>query len=126
MSIGIAYNPCKNCKEMDKCSICELTYYRKGYIKSPIADAVEVRSDYNVGDFCLYGFADGNKSLAIVEIIKILDDKRKIAGVKFHKVIIDNTGNGFFHYLFKSGKTMNASFKYLKNITPEIVEDEKG
>lgn len=42
MSIGIAYNPCKNCKEMDKCSICELTYYRKGYIKSPTADAVEV------------------------------------------------------------------------------------
>lgn len=42
MSIGIAYNPCKNCNEMDKCSICELTYYRKGYIKSPTADAVEV------------------------------------------------------------------------------------
>ena len=42
MSIGIAYNPCKNCKEMDKCSICELTYYRKGYIKSPTADVVEV------------------------------------------------------------------------------------
>lgn len=42
MSIGIAYNPCKNCKEMDKCSICELTYYRKGYIKSPTAD---VRAD---------------------------------------------------------------------------------
>ena len=42
MSIGIAYNPCKNCKEMDKCSICELTYYRKGYIKSPTADGVEV------------------------------------------------------------------------------------
>ena len=43
MSIGIAYNPCKNCKEMDKCSICELTYYRKGYIKSPTADVEEVR-----------------------------------------------------------------------------------
>lgn len=42
MSIGIAYNPCKNCKEMDRCSICELTYYRKGYIKSPTADGVEV------------------------------------------------------------------------------------
>lgn len=40
MSIGIAYNPCKNCKEMDKCSICELTYYRKGYIKSPTADVI--------------------------------------------------------------------------------------
>lgn len=42
MSIGIAYNPCKNCKETDKCSICELTYYRKGYINSPTADVVEV------------------------------------------------------------------------------------
>ena len=42
MSIGIAYNPCKNCKETDKCSICELTYYRNGYIKSPTADVVEV------------------------------------------------------------------------------------
>jgi hypothetical protein len=46
MSIGIAYNPCKNCKEMDKCSICELTYYRKGYIKSPTADVVAVRHGY--------------------------------------------------------------------------------
>ena len=46
MSIGIAYNPCKNCKEMDKCSICELTYYRKGYIKSPSADVAEVRHGY--------------------------------------------------------------------------------
>lgn len=42
MSIGIAYNPCKNCKETDKCIICELTYYRKGYVKSPTADVVEV------------------------------------------------------------------------------------
>lgn len=42
MSIGIAYNPCKSCKEMDKCSICELTYYRKGCIKSPTTDVVEV------------------------------------------------------------------------------------
>ncbi len=42
MSTGIAYNPCKNCKEMDKCSICELTYYRKGQIKSSTADVVEI------------------------------------------------------------------------------------
>lgn len=86
----------------------------------PTANVVEVRTDYNVGDFCLYGFLDGNKSLAIVEIVKILDDTRGIAEVKFHKVIKDNTGNGFFHYLFKSGGTMNASFKYLKNITPRV------
>ena len=83
-------------------------------------DAVGVRHGFNVGDFCLYGFSDGNKSLAIVEIVKILDDKEGIAEVKFHKVIQDNTGNGFFHYLFKSGGTMNASFKYLKNITPRM------
>lgn len=89
----------------------------------PTADVVEVRAEYNVGDFCLYGFVDGNKSLAIVEIVKILDDTRGIAEVKFHKVIKDNTGNGFFHYLFKSGGTMNASFKYLKNITPKIYDE---
>ena len=90
----------------------------------PTADVVEVRHDFNVGDFCLYGFTDGNKSLAIVEIVKILDDERGIAEVKFHKVIKDNTGNGFFHYLFKNGKTMNASFEYLKNITP-IADGER-
>lgn len=46
MSIGIAYNPCKSCKEMDKCSFCELTYYRRGCIKSPTADVVDVRHAY--------------------------------------------------------------------------------
>lgn len=87
---------------------------------APTADVIEVRHDFNVGDFCLYGFADGNKSLAIVEIVKILDDERGIAELKFHKVIKDNTGNGYFHYLFKSGHTMNGSFEYLKNITPKV------
>jgi hypothetical protein len=91
----------------------------------PTADVVEVRHNFNVGDFCLYGFADGNKSLAIVEIVKILDDERGIAELKFHKVIKDNTGNGYFHYLFKSGHTMNGSFEYLKNITPEMDGERK-
>lgn len=52
--------------------------------KIPTADVVEVRRDFSVGDFCLYGFADGNKSLAIVEIVKILDDAEGIAELKFH------------------------------------------
>ena len=43
MSIGIAYNPCKSCKEMDKCSICELTYYKKGCIKSPASEVARQR-----------------------------------------------------------------------------------
>ena len=90
----------------------------------PTADVAEVRHDFNVGDFCLYGYADGNKSLAIVEIVKILDDERGIAELKFHKVIKDNTGNGYFNYLLKSGHTMNGSFEYLKNITP-IVDGER-
>ena len=89
-------------------------------------DVVEVRHDFNVGDFCLYGFADGNKSLAIVEIVKILEDERGIAEVGFLKVIRDNTGNGYFNYLFNKGKTMDASFCYLKNITPKIDEREKN
>ena len=93
---------------------------------APTADVVEVRHDFNVGDFCLYGFTDGNKSLAIVEIVKILDDERGIAEVGFLKVIRDNTGNGYFNYLFNKGGTMNASFRYLKNITPKIDEGENN
>ena len=81
-------------------------------------DAVEVVHGYEVGDVCFYGFHDGNKSLALVEIVKILNDERGVAEVKFLKVFVDNTGNGFFNYLLRSGNTMNASFKYLKNITP--------
>lgn len=38
----IAFNPCLKCNEKGKCNICELTYYRNGYIKSPTADVVEV------------------------------------------------------------------------------------
>ena len=79
---------------------------------------VEVVNDHNVGDICIYSFDNGNKSLAIVEIVKILNDARGVAEIKFIKVIADDTGNGFFSYLLKVGHTMNASLKYLKNITP--------
>lgn len=82
------------------------------------ADVVEVVSGYREGDVCIYGFGHENKSSAIVEIVKILSDERGVAEVKFLKVFVDDTGNGLFDYLLKSGKTMNASFRYLKNITP--------
>lgn len=84
----------------------------------PAVDAVEVVHGYHEGDVCIYGFAHENKSRAIVEIVRILSDERGVAEIKFHKVFVDDTGNGLFDYLLKSGKTMNASFKYLKNITP--------
>lgn len=84
------------------------------------ADVVEVVHDYHEGDVCIYGYGAENKSRAIVEIVRILNDERGVAEVKFLKVFVDDTGNGLFNYLLKSGKTMNASFQYLKNITPRM------
>ena len=86
----------------------------------PAADVVEVVSGYHTGDVCIYGFGAENKSRAIVEIVRILNDERGAAEVKFLKVFVDDTGNGLFDYLLKSGKTMNASFQYLKNITTRM------
>ena len=83
---------------------------------------IEVKDGYSEGDIYLYGFDDENKSLAVVEIIKILDASRGIAEIKFLKVLVDDTGNGMFNYLCKTGKTMNASLKYLKNITPRYTD----
>ena len=94
--------------------------YRPAYDKLKKADVVEVVHGYHEGDVCIYGFGHENKSRAIVEIVRILNDERGVAEVKFHKVFVDDTGNGLFNYLLKSGKTMNASFQYLKNITPRM------
>ena len=90
---------------------------------APTADVVEVVHGYHEGDVCIYGFGHENKSRAIVEIVRILNDERGVAEVKFHKVFVDDTGNGYFNYLLKSGNTMNASFQYLKNITPRMDGD---
>jgi len=75
-----------------------------------------INSNFKEGDVCTYSFDDEpeNKSLALVEIVKILDDPRGVAEIKFREVIVDDTGNGFFDYLLKTGKTMNASLKYLQ------------
>ena len=93
---------------------------RKLIEEAPAADVVPVVHGYHEGDACIYGFGHENKSRAIVEIVRILNDERGVAEVKFHKVFADDTGNGFFNYLLKSGGTMNASFQYLKNITPRM------
>lgn len=66
------------------------------------------------GDVCIYSFGGKNKSLAVVEIVRILNDHRGAAEIKFLEVMIDDTGNGLFEYLHKTGKTMNASFQYLQ------------
>lgn len=69
---------------------------------------------YQAGDICTYSFGNKNRSVAIVEIVRLLDDPRGAAEVRFLDVIIDDTGNGFFLYLLKSGNTMIASLQFLK------------
>ena len=69
---------------------------------------------YQAGDICTYSFENKNRSVAIVEIVRLLDDPRGAAEVRFLDVIIDDTGNGFFLYLLKSGHTMNASLQFLE------------
>ena len=96
----------------------DLQFCQEAIQFAPAIDALEVASGYQPGDVCIYSFHDGNKSAAVVEIVKILNDEKGVAEVKFLKVFVDDTGNGFFNYLLKSGGTMNASFQYLKNITP--------
>lgn len=72
------------------------------------------KGQFKPGDICLYSYeAEHNDSAAIVQIVRILNDPRGVAEVKFLEVLHDDTGNGLFHYLKKSGKTMNASFTFL-------------
>lgn len=65
------------------------------------------------GLLCFYSFDNENKSKALVEIVRVLDDSRGVAEVKFRRVFVDDTGNGFFNYLYRTGGTMKASLKYL-------------
>lgn len=69
---------------------------------------------YQAGDICTYSFENKNRSVAIVEIVRLLDNPRGAAEVRFLDVIIDDTGNGFFLCLLKSGNTMNASLQFLE------------
>ena len=68
-----------------------------------------------VGDFCFYRYDNQNKSLALVEVVKLLSDVGAV--VKFHKVYTDDSGNGFFSFVYRTQQTMNVSIKYLTEIT---------
>lgn len=70
--------------------------------------------DFKVGDVCRYSFGGKNKSDCTVEIVRILDDPRGGAEVRFLAVRVDDSGNGYFSYLLKTGGTMNVSLKYLR------------
>ena len=84
-------------------------------------------ASFEPGDFCLYAFGKENKSKAVVEVVKVSDDPRGVAQVKFHRVLADDTGNGLFNYLRRTGDTstgdtMNASFEYLKKLPRKQVK----
>ena len=98
-------------------------YVYGGVSNLPAVDAVEVVHGFYAGDVCFYGYAPENNSLVLAEIVKILNDERGVAEIKVLKVFEDASGNGLFNYLYKTGNTMNASFKYLRNITPEREEN---
>lgn len=66
-----------------------------------------------VGDICLYFYDNENKSKSKVQVVRILDDPRGVAEVKFLEVYVDDSGNGYFTYLQKTDFTMNVSIKYL-------------
>lgn len=73
-------------------------------------------ADFKVGDICRYSFWRKNKSDCTVEIVRILDDPRGIAEVRFLAVQVDDSGNGYFSYLLKTGRTMKVSLKYLSKL----------
>lgn len=77
----------------------------KGTLKFP---------EISIGDFCIYGFWENNKSLAIVNVVRFLSSD--VADVKIIKVIIDDTGNKFLDYLFRNDKSMFVSVSHLKKI----------
>lgn len=71
--------------------------------------------ELKAGDVCTYGFGTENASRATVKIVELLP-RSEAATVRFLSVERDDTGNGMFNYLLKTGNTMNASLKYLTKI----------
>ena len=49
--------------------------------------------DYHAGDICTYPHGAGNRSFAVVEPVRILNDPRGAAEIRFLEVLVDDTGN---------------------------------
>lgn len=82
---------------------------------------ITLTDNINIGDICTYSYDNHNKSLSIVEVVRHLSDE--VAEVKFHQVMCDESGNGYFTYLCRTGYTMNVSKKYLHRI--DIVHSQQ-
>lgn len=80
------------------------------------------------GQICLYSFKldSENKSRCKVRIKHLWENQETrdvYAEIEILEVYVDDSGNNFFKYLQKTGKTMNASLKYL---TPYLVEEDNN
>ena len=128
---GAKYH-CKNLKEVKNA----LLFYIQNYLSIPEED-INPESDKDVSEASepqasqskvsdgktyflnkryIYSFDNDNSSKCVVELIRFLDDERGVAEARFTEVIADDSGNGYFSYLHKTGKTMNVSLKYLHEI----------
>ena len=101
-------------KEHADCALTPPGSEQNAVSSSSSVCAEEIPPDFKPGDVCIYSFGDKNKSRAVVEVVRILDDDRGVAEIKFHEVLADDTGNGYFLFLQRTGNTMNASLKYLQ------------
>lgn len=71
--------------------------------------------------YAIYQYDNDNKSRCLVRIAKILPDERGVVEIRIIKVYVDDSGNGLFTYLQKTGKPMNASLKYLHPIQEVLI-----
>lgn len=80
------------------------------------------------GLICIYSYEANckNKTLCKVRIQHLWENQSDLsvyAEIKILEAYVDDSGNGLFEYLQKTGKTMNASLKYL---TPYLLEEDNN
>lgn len=129
VEVVVRCKDCLHCRESDKTNRLFCTYHDTEIETFPdrycsCADKKEepTKIGFNVGDICIYQKKNGgNGSVNIVEITELKTDV--YSEIKVIKVITDNSGNGYFEYLLKTGKTMNASNEYLRKLEPKELED---
>lgn len=74
----------------------------------------ECQNQYKVGGRYIYEFDnEAGHNKALVEIVR---KSNRCAVIKFIEVYEDNTGNGFFKYLQRTGGTMGASYELLTEV----------
>lgn len=79
------------------------------------------KEDVKTGDKLIYaltfteqsGIKDKLACVALVEVVRQFED---VCECKFLEVLSDNSGNGYFRYLQRSGKTNNCTMEYLYKV----------